>query len=180
MKLRTLKPNIQSQRGFTLIELLVVIAIIGLLASTVLASLNGARASARDAKRLSEIRQIMTSLEMYRNQYDKYPDNTDNDNSGWDTGCVDSADVFISPLVTGNFLSAKTCDPSIQTTNGGYAYYRYAAGSSKCPSARGAFYVLGIRDVEGSGRPHSNSPGWSCPERNWQGEFDWVTGSFEK
>jgi len=31
--------------------------------------------------------------------------------------------------------------------------------------------------METSGRPHSDSPGWSCSGRDWQTEFDWVTGS---
>jgi len=53
--------------GFTLIELLVVIAIIGILASTVLASLSSARSSARDAKRISEARSLMSALELHRN-----------------------------------------------------------------------------------------------------------------
>lgn len=56
-------------KGFTLIELLVVIAIISLLSSVVLASLNSARAKARDAKRMSDLHNIQLALEMY---YDKY------------------------------------------------------------------------------------------------------------
>lgn len=172
----------QNRKGFTLIELLVVIAIIGILASVVLSSLESARGSARDARRLSDMRQIMTALEMYYNQYNQYPGNTDTADGygGWDVGCQSDSDVFINPLVTGNFLSAKICDPSIQATAGGYRYYRYNAGSSGCPSNKGAFYVLLIRDLEGTSGSHPNSPGWSCPSRNWQNEAEWVTGSYER
>ena len=70
--------------GFTLIELLVVIAIIGILASTVLASLGSARSSARDARRLSETKQLQTALELYRNSNNnQYPcANSTTDNGG--------------------------------------------------------------------------------------------------
>lgn len=51
--------------GFTLIELLVVIAIIGVLASIVLASLNSARRKSRDARRITDIKQIQLALELY-------------------------------------------------------------------------------------------------------------------
>ncbi|HAS85017.1 MAG TPA: hypothetical protein DCS23_03050 [Candidatus Yonathbacteria bacterium] len=55
----------RKSKGFTLIELLVVISIISLLSSVVLASLNSARAKARDAQRSISIRQVQTALEMY-------------------------------------------------------------------------------------------------------------------
>ncbi len=51
--------------GFTLIELLVVIAIIGILSSIVITSLNTARMKGRDAKRLSDIKQIQLALALY-------------------------------------------------------------------------------------------------------------------
>lgn len=63
----------KKKRGFTLVELLVVIAIIGILSSVVVASLNTARLKARDARRISDIKQIELALEMYYDANNKYP-----------------------------------------------------------------------------------------------------------
>jgi len=63
----------KNEKGFTLIELLVVIAIIGLLASVVLLALNSARAKSRDAKRLADVRQIASAMELYFNDNNTYP-----------------------------------------------------------------------------------------------------------
>jgi len=63
----------KNKAGFTLIELLVVIAIIGLLASVVLLALNSARAKSRDAKRIADIRQMASALELYFNDNNAYP-----------------------------------------------------------------------------------------------------------
>lgn len=60
-------------RGFTLIELLVVIAIIGLLASIVLVSLSNARKKARDARRIGDLNQVQLALNVYYNEFQKYP-----------------------------------------------------------------------------------------------------------
>ncbi len=62
-----------SKKGFTLIELLIVIAIIGILASALLVSLGGARQAARDARRISDLRQVQTALEVYFNATGCYP-----------------------------------------------------------------------------------------------------------
>ena len=105
-------------KGFTLIELLVVIAIIGILSSVVLASLNSARKKGRDAKRVSDVRQLQLALELYYDKYNGYPQVTDLDSS---------------TLVSDGFLSVIPHDPSDQrdysyayTTNGG----DYHLGSS--------------------------------------------------
>jgi len=63
----------KNQQGFTLIELLVVIAIIGLLSTLSIVALNQARARSRDARRLADIKQIQTALEMYYNDLNTYP-----------------------------------------------------------------------------------------------------------
>ena len=63
----------QTKKGFTLIELLVVIAIIGVLASTVLASLNSARAKARDARRKTDLRQLELAVQFYYDANGQFP-----------------------------------------------------------------------------------------------------------
>jgi prepilin-type N-terminal cleavage/methylation domain-containing protein len=55
----------KGQSGFTLIELLVVIAIIGMLSTVAITSLNGARSKARDARRKSDLEQILLAFEQY-------------------------------------------------------------------------------------------------------------------
>lgn len=63
----------KKEKGFTLIELLVVIAIIGVLSTIVLASLNAARAKARDARRKEELHQLQTIMELYYDANGGYP-----------------------------------------------------------------------------------------------------------
>src|SRR3989344_1689786 len=90
------------QKGFTLIELLVVIAIIGLLSSVVLASLNGARKKARDARRLSDIKSLQSALELY------YDSNSN------------AYPATLAALVTGGQISVVPTDPSGGTAALGY------------------------------------------------------------
>lgn len=63
----------KNKQGFTLIELLVVIAIIGLLSTLSIVALNQARARSRDARRIADVKQIQTALEMYYNDMGNYP-----------------------------------------------------------------------------------------------------------
>ena len=63
----------KKQTGFTLIELLVVIAIIGLLSTLAVVALNNARMKARDARRVADVKQMQTALELYYNDVFSYP-----------------------------------------------------------------------------------------------------------
>jgi len=175
------KENQNIKFGFTLIELLVVIAIIGLLASVVLVSFPGAMKKVRDAERLQDVKQILTALLIYDENEGRYPSiSGDACCDGWDQGPC-GADPFIGALVDSGTATIIPSDPGDSSGTGcyGYNYYRYGAGDYGCDASRGAYFVIGIRDMETSANPHPDSPGWSCSGRNWQNEFDWVTGAFE-
>jgi prepilin-type N-terminal cleavage/methylation domain-containing protein len=125
---KTLLRNKTTQTGFTLIELLVVIAIIGLLASVVLLSLNSARQKSRDAKRVSDVRQIASAMELYFNDYNGYPPATTNLVPNYigtwptyptpsDTGCSTTAYAF-SGTPTSTSYALPFC---LGNQTGGYA-----------------------------------------------------------
>lgn len=107
-----IKTMSQTNKGFTLIELLVVIAIIGVLASVVLASLNSARAKGRDAKRMSDLKQMQLALEGYYADNGSYP-TTNGSWRGTSPGCYsgDGA-TFLNPLVTWGYISTIPQDPT--------------------------------------------------------------------
>lgn len=64
---------ISHKKGFSLIELLVTIGIIGLLASSVLASLSIARQKSRDVKRVADLQQLQIALALYFDDNRAYP-----------------------------------------------------------------------------------------------------------
>ncbi|MBU1037026.1 type II secretion system GspH family protein [Patescibacteria group bacterium] len=63
----------RQQHGFTVIELLIVIAIIGLLSTLAVVSLSGARAKARDAKRMYDLKRIEKALQLYEIEHGVMP-----------------------------------------------------------------------------------------------------------
>ena len=76
---RTINKKIPSTKfgaGFTLLELLIIIAIIGLLSSIVLVALGSSRARARDSKRLFDLQQMRTGLELYYAEDQGYPEDS--------------------------------------------------------------------------------------------------------
>lgn len=107
----------KTQRGFTLIELLVVIAIIGILSSVVLASLNSARQKGRDARRISDIKQLQLALELNFDVTQSYPATA---------GGGGAASTTLTDLVAANYISSIPSDPSQTLTNG----YYYASANN--------------------------------------------------
>lgn len=107
-----------NNKGFTLIELLVVVAIIALLASIILASLNTARAKGNDARRIADMKDIQTALELYYSNNNHYPVSASSAN----------VSTALTGLVTDGDMSTIPSDPL-----GGTFYYVYisAAGGTK-------------------------------------------------
>lgn len=120
-------------RGFTLIELLVVIAIIGILSSVVLASLNGARKKGRDARRISDLKQIQLALEMY-----------------YDSNSSEYPDALSSLAPT--YISTVPADPnSTGSCSNTYCYDNLTSAGAACSVSGGVCtnYILGAH-IEGT------------------------------
>ncbi|MEK7636643.1 MAG: prepilin-type N-terminal cleavage/methylation domain-containing protein [Patescibacteria group bacterium] len=95
--------------GFTLVELLVVIAVIGLLSSVVLASLTASRRKSRDARRVSDMRQVQIAFEFYFDVTRAYPAN------GY---------AGLSAILAPTYIATVPSDPLV-----GWPGYRYCQRS---------------------------------------------------
>jgi len=186
----------KKQTGFTIVELLIVIVIIGILAAITIVAYNGIQGQARDTQRVQDMQSIVKALELYKATNGVYPAAVGTANaSGWEVSHDGTtATNFLSALSTSKTISAVPVDPknlgvvtstsslapSWTVTNNLYFYHRYAAGSGGCDVNRGNFYVLGVTrfDTVAAGQSASNSPGFSCPGRNWAQEGAWVTGGY--
>ncbi|MFA4942478.1 MAG: FISUMP domain-containing protein [Patescibacteria group bacterium] len=63
----------KNKKGFTLIELLVVLGVIGIIMTLSVISFRETRTNTRDMKRISDIKQIQSALELYRTNEGSYP-----------------------------------------------------------------------------------------------------------
>ena len=116
--------------GFTLIELLVVIAVIGILASVVMASLNSARAKARDVRRMADLGEIRKAIEFYYDDHGYYPPSR----CGWDCNdyrySADGPDWLAFQTDLAPYISKLPVDP-INNLNAPWAdgHYSYSYGN---------------------------------------------------
>jgi type II secretion system protein G len=110
-----------NKKGFTLIELLVVIAIIGLLSTLAVVALGAARVKARDSKRLSDLKQMQTALELYYTDQNAYPsgDAISLGNSSY--ACLNSSG-FTTDACASPYMAKVPTDPKT-------GYYKYTVGS---------------------------------------------------
>lgn len=100
--------NRMTKKAFTLVELLVVMAVIGVLATLSLFGLKGARESARDAVRKSNLETIASGLELYKADCKVYPigagdfyslfGSSFTDNDGGASSCGSGSNIYIQEV----------------------------------------------------------------------------------
>ncbi|MCX6792478.1 MAG: type II secretion system protein [Candidatus Falkowbacteria bacterium] len=110
-----------NRKGFTLIELLVVIAIIGVLSTMAVIALGNARTKSRDAKRVADMRQMMSALELYYNDGGSYPTNVTPGNS-----LVYSTTTYMAVVPSNPSPNNDGNCP----TSGNYTYTQIGSGTS--------------------------------------------------
>lgn len=123
------------KKAFTLIELLVVIAVIALLSTLSVVALSSARAKSRDARRLSDIKQIQTALDMYLDSAGTYPSSLTTGSPLSYGGMVFLASVPGDPMGSNQYgytptSSGYTLDFALETKSAGYEPGNYQATPS--------------------------------------------------
>jgi len=142
------------KKGFTLIELLVVIAIIGILAGIIIPNLAIARQSARDAKRISDIKNIQLSLALYYNDNLHYPCNLT---------ATDSINAC-APNFTPGYMTTVPTDP---VSNNNYPYSSYNGISINCSGVSSSPVVM-----------YHLGAAMEVADGSWKnGDSDWVATS---
>ncbi len=160
----------QSKSGFTIVEILIVLVVIGILASIVIVSYSQVQARARDARRKTDISNMIKALEIYYSDNGSYPlasGTNSSINAYWYTSDTTSWDTFRTALsgaidifptdpsnVSGNVLSPGS-------TSYNYAYY--GNGGSYCNAHPGQMYIIVYR-YEVS--PQESSIDGNCTSNN--------------
>jgi len=126
------------RKGFTLIELLVVIGIIALLSTLAVVALNNARQKARDAKRVADIKQVQTALELHFQENNEYPLSSAAGIilGGTAAAAIDtlsSTNGFESAAAGVTFMGAIPANPP--PNGSAYAYSGLLSGGGACSDA---------------------------------------------
>lgn len=123
----------REKQGFTLIEILVVVAIISILATVVLVGLGPTQQTARDARRLSDLREAQNALELFYYKCGFYPGTASGGVCAPGSPGTDW-NGFTSALGNANIGVSASSIPSDPSTNRTYGY-AYNGGNTT--------YVLG-------------------------------------
>jgi prepilin-type N-terminal cleavage/methylation domain-containing protein len=173
-----LHASCSQKKGFTILELMIVVAIIGVLSSTVLASVNIARDKARTTTTISQLKQIATALEFYAEDHNgEYPNPASYGETApwcnWDVGGepnahfapeMQGADTdgdddgieFLDPLLEEGYISKANykdiMDNDVSLVYGHGDQSPYGQGPCTCVAAGNIEYVIfayNLRPISG-------------------------------
>lgn len=121
-----------ARAGFSIIELLVVVSIISILAGALYFNINEGAAQSRDAQRQSDLRNLQSAIELYRNDNGRYPEGCNGAGSwsgqiGASYACP-SGGAYIIGLAP-KYIPTLPEDPRLNGNQSGYAYTTNADGS---------------------------------------------------
>lgn len=141
-----------NKKGFTLIELLVVIAIIGLLSTLAVVALNTARSKSRDAKRVADIKQIQTALELYSGDRSGYPYDGTAGAGGLDLGvaatdCLDGGGFVGACATAPTYMGLVPDDPGTTA----YTFTSLDSAGAACDTGPCASYNVAFTLESGTG-----------------------------
>lgn len=167
------------KKGFTLVELLIAISIMAVLSTLGFSLFKSSLARARDSKRMSDLKQIQTALELYHNTNGTYPHTTDWVYSGAGGIWIPGLDAKYIPRMPVDPKNGTSCAPWNSNTCFNYAYY--SADSFCHLGGTNDGYILTARLEAHSGtdlsqQPYYNSDGSLCAK--WLSD-DQVTGTDE-
>ncbi|HYC80066.1 MAG TPA: prepilin-type N-terminal cleavage/methylation domain-containing protein [Candidatus Binatia bacterium] len=111
--------------GFTLIELLVVVAVIGMLLSVIMVNFGNARIRSRDSKRLTDIKQVKSGLDLYHIHAAGYPDDSTWNSGALICGNTHVMDVPRDPLLFSFYLYTTQSQVANTGCNGSILWKEY-------------------------------------------------------
>jgi general secretion pathway protein G len=117
------------QKAFTLLELLVVMAILALLVGLGLRTFGSVSQKSRDNKRKQDLQSITKALELYYNDFKRYPNSTDGRIMGCGNDALESCawgDVWRNDTNDTLYMSKTPKDPG----GGQYFYLTDSEGSN--------------------------------------------------
>lgn len=123
-------PGKNSVLGFTLVELLVVITIIAVLSTIGMVIYGSVQSRGRDAKRVADIKDLVTALELYNGKNNAYPAARAYTNcSSWYRDTNGHNDTYIPGLVP-TYMKALPLDPFDKSGGPDICYLTNTDGSN--------------------------------------------------